>query len=205
MDAATVTASIPLVLGSGSPRRRAFVEELGIRHVVRVVPVDETVLPGEAASVYLARVVADKLAATCAALRDGAEISQETRVLVADTTVIVSGDRLLGKPADAAENAAMIRQLEGATHTVATRFAIAAVSGVVDHVETVETRVFVRPMTEAQILAYAESGEGFDKAGGYAIQGRFARYVRAIEGSYATVVGLPLAEVAAAFERLGLL
>jgi septum formation protein len=205
MDAATVTASIPLVLGSGSPRRRAFVEELGITHRVHVVPVDETVLAGEAASVYLARVVADKLAATCAALRDGVDISQETRVLVADTTVIVSGDRLLGKPADAAENAAMIRQLAGSAHTVATRFAIAAVTGRVDHVETVKTRVFVRPMTDAQIAAYAATGEGFDKAGGYAIQGLFARYVRAIEGSYATVVGLPLSEVAEAFERLGLL
>jgi len=205
MDAATVTSSIPLVLGSGSPRRRAFIEELGIGHQVRVVPVDEAVLPGEAASVYLARVVAMKLEATCAALRGEPHISKETRVLVADTTVIVAGDVLLGKPADAAENAAMIRQIAGATHTVATRFAIAAVDGAVDHVETVETRVFVRPMTDAQIAAYAATGEGFDKAGGYAIQGRFARYVRAIEGSYATVVGLPLAEVAEAFERLGLL
>jgi nucleoside triphosphate pyrophosphatase len=123
--------------------------------------------------------------------------------------VIDDGD-ILGKPADADEAEGMIARLAGRTHEVWTRFAIARVEGGdrrevrVAHAETVITRVTFRALTPAKIRAYAESGEGLDKAGAYAVQGLGAGIVARIEGSYTNVVGLPACEVIVALEALGL-
>lgn len=101
----------------------------------------------------------------------------------------------------------MIDRLAGKTHEVWTRFAIGAPKSDVDvrHIETVVTRVTFRPLTAARIRRYAESGEGDDKAGAYAVQGLGASLVSRIEGSYSNVVGLPACELVAALEDLGLL
>ena len=190
----------PLLLASGSPRRREILAQLGVPIVVRAVNADETVLAGEAAPAYLERIVGVKLVAAF----DLPEARDVVSVLVADTSVIVDGD-ILGKPADVDEAAAMIARLAGRSHEVWTRFAIGdAASRAVLHAETVATVVTFRPLTAARIRAYAESGEGLDKAGGYAVQGLGAGIVSRIEGSYTNVVGLPACEVAQALERLGL-
>jgi septum formation protein len=200
-----------VILGSGSPRRREILASLGVAYVVHVAAVDEDVFHGETPEGYLVRVVRAKLEAVRAALPDALR-ARASAVLVADTSVIVAGHEgpaILGKPVDAAEALRMIEQLAGATHEVHTRFAIASVSltespGAFLHEETVRTWVTFRTLTPARARAYAESGEGLDKAGGYAVQGMGAAFVARIDGSYSNVVGLPACEVAVALEQLGL-
>ena len=125
-------------------------------------------------------------------------------VLVADTSVIDEAT-ILGKPASNDEAEAMIARLAGKTHEVWTRFAIGAPEAPARslHEETVMTRVTFRSLTSERVRAYVASGEGTDKAGGYAVQGRGAGLVARIEGSYSNVVGLPACEVMVALERLG--
>jgi septum formation protein len=190
----------PLLLGSGSPRRREILATLGLPIRVVSLDVDERLRTGEGPATYLERVVSDKLAAaTPHAVSVGA-------VLVADTSVILD-ETALGKPADEAEARRMLTALAGREHEVWTRFAIA--SGVDPtrpvHAETVRTRVFFRALDAAEIQAYAATGEGFDKAGAYAIQGIGSFAVERIEGSYSNVVGLPACEVVLALRRSGLL
>lgn len=191
------TPPLPLLLGSASPRRREILTVLGIPHVVSPQEVDETRRAGESPDAYLMRIVGDKRdraltvwdAATCSA------------VLVADTSVIVDGD-VLGKPADDEDGRRMIARLAGRTHEVHTRFCLHATHGAA--AETIVTAVSFRPMSKEQIARYVASEEGRDKAGGYAIQGRAAGFVTAINGSYTNVVGLPASDVLAALEQLGL-
>ncbi|MDB4935458.1 MAG: Septum formation protein Maf [Labilithrix sp.] len=201
-----------LLLGSGSPRRREILANLRIPFVVHVANADETTEEGEAPAPYLQRIVRAKLAAVSAVFADPpppdatAELRATSAVLVADTSVIDDG-AILGKPADVDDAAAMIARLAGRTHEVWTRFAIGAPDrdARVLHEETVITRVTFRPLTAAQVRAYAESGEGTDKAGAYAVQGLGAGIVARIDGSYTNVVGLPACELVVALERLRLL
>lgn len=198
-----------LLLGSGSPRRREILANLAVPFVVHVAGADESTLPGEGAADYLARIVRAKLTAVCAVFEAGSAAPDDVRtsaaVLVADTSVIDDG-AILGKPGDVKEAEAMIARLAGRTHEVWTRFALGvpAVAVHVLHEETVITRVTFRSLTPARIRAYAASGEGMDKAGGYAVQGLGAGLVARIEGSYTNVVGLPSCEVLVALEGLGL-
>ncbi len=198
----------PLLLGSGSPRRREILANLRVPFVVHVAGADETIREGEGPAPYLERVVRAKLAAVAAGA-SGDHVRSTVAVLVADTSVIVD-DAILGKPADADEAAAMIARLAGRTHEVWTRFAIGRVAATAGreletlHEETVVTRVTFRALSAAQIRAYAESGEGLDKAGGYAVQGLGAGIVARIDGSYTNVVGLPACEVLVALQGLGL-
>jgi septum formation protein len=188
----------PLVLGSGSPRRRELLTRMGIPlTVVRPSGVDEGLRSGEDPDRYLERVVAAKASATAAAVDD------PPAILVADTVVLLDGE-ILVKPADDRESADMIRRLSGRAHTVATRYALSAASGQ-SHVETVRTQVWFRRLGEAQIERYVASGEGRDKAGAYGIQGIGAMLVERIEGDYANVVGLPICAVIQAMERLELI
>lgn len=197
-----------VLLGSGSPRRREILANLRIPFVVHVAGADESTLPGEGPPAYLERVVRAKLAAVSAVFSSPTS-SPEARgtcaVLVADTSVI-DGGAILGKPSDVHEAEAMIARLAGRTHEVWTRFAFGAPSASCEvlHEETVITKVTFRELTPARIRAYAESGEGMDKAGAYAAQGLGAGLVARIDGSYTNVVGLPACEVVIALERLGL-
>ncbi len=192
----------PILLGSGSPRRREILENLGVSVVVRATSADESTRAGERADDYLVRVVEAKLEAALAA-RSADDAC--AAVLVADTSVILDGD-VLGKPDDDAHARAMIASLAGRTHEVWTRFAIATLGGGASETvaETVRTKVTFRPLSSARIAAYVATGEGKDKAGAYAVQGKGAAIVSRIEGSYTNVVGLPACEVATRLEALGL-
>jgi nucleoside triphosphate pyrophosphatase len=191
----------PLVLGSASPRRREILSRLGLEYAVVAPSADETVLAGEGAAPYLARVVGLKLEAVRRALLPDLS-ARSPVILVADTSVILGGD-ILGKPADAAEGHAMISRLSGRTHEVHTRFALGDAKDVL-HAETVVTRVTFRALDRDELDAYPGTGEGMDKAGGYAVQGRASGFVSRIEGSHTNVVGLPACEVVVALRRLGL-
>jgi septum formation protein len=178
-----------------------MLEKLRVPFVVVKADANEDVLPGESPAAYLARVVLAKLHAVRAAIP---ESLRDARVLVADTTVIADG--IMGKPADHDETERMIERLAGRTHEVHTRFAIASAKddGAPPlHAETVVTRVTFRALYEGEARAYAESGEGLDKAGGYGVQGRAAVFVERVEGSYTNIVGLPACEVIVALRRLG--
>ncbi len=194
----------PLVLGSGSPRRREILESLRVAHVVFAAAADESVTHGEAPDAYLERVVLAKLVAVRAGLPEDLA-ARCGAVLVADTSVI-DGATILGKPAGTGEAEAMIARLAGRVHEVRTRFVVAdGRHGAPLHAETVTTRVTFRPLAASEIEAYAASGEGFDKAGAYAVQGLGASIVSRIEGSYSNVVGLPACELVVALRGAGLL
>lgn len=167
--------------------------------------IDESLREGESPAAYLERVSAEKLVAARAAAAV-AGVTAFGAVLVADTTVTLD-DAILDKPTTVDEAKDALVRLSHRTHRVATRFLLGAADGdaSVLHAETVVTEVTFRALDPDEIAAYAASREGFDKAGGYGIQGGAAGFVRRIDGSYTSVVGLPLAEVVAALRACGLL
>jgi nucleoside triphosphate pyrophosphatase len=196
LPAARVTTVAParLVLASASPRRADLLATAGFDFDVHPADVDETPRRDEPPDRYVVRLALDKLAAVAAAV----DLAGRT-ILAADTTVVLDG-RLLGKPADAGEAAAMLTALAGRTHEVITGLALRAGERTVT--DAVTTRVRLLPLDADEVAAYVASGEPYGKAGAYAIQGRAARFVDHIEGSWSNVVGLPLAAVYAALRRL---
>lgn len=183
----------PVILASGSPRRRQLLDMLGIEH--RVVPpdVDETRRNGEAPADYVVRLAGEKARAV-----SGREPG--ALVLAADTTVVL-GSELFAKPESAAEAIAMLERLAGRTHQVFTGVALA-------RGERVETALDVsdvtfRPLSSGFIADYVATGEPMDKAGAYAIQGKGAALIEGIRGDFFGVMGLPLRLVLDLLERFG--
>ena len=156
--------------------------------------VDEAGRPGETPERYVLRVARDKARAVAARHRNPGKI-----VLAADTTVVADGE-ILAKPADESDAIRMLRRLAGAVHQVFT--GVVALSGERELAELSATRVRLLPLTNDDIRWYVETGEPMGKAGGYAIQGRAARFVDWIEGSWSNVVGLPVATVAQMLKQL---
>jgi septum formation protein len=195
-----IDAAHPLVLGSGSPRRREIISALGLPFRVLAADIDEAVLPGENPLGYLERIAAEKLAGVRTRLGESAHAA----ILVADTSVVIDGD-VLGKPSDVNDAARLFSRIAGRVHSVYTRYAI-GLSGVagVSVARTVETQVYIRAADQAEIRAYAATGEGLDKAGAYAAQGIGSFFIERVVGSYSNVVGLPACEVLADLRSLGL-
>ena len=196
-----ISAETPLLLGSASPRRRDILRGLGL--CIRVEPADisELVKPGEAALDYVSRIVEEKLAAVAA--RPSAAFSA---LLVADTVVVIDGE-ILGKPSDVADAARLLGRIVGRTHTVYTRYAISLADAPqsIRIARTVATEVSLRAASAAEILRYAASEEGLDKAGAYAAQGIGAFLIERINGSYSNVVGLPACEVVLDLRAFGVI
>ena len=172
----------PVVLASASPRRADLLTAAGVSFEVRPVEVDERPLDGEAPADYVSRVALDK-ARACAAPAGAV-------VLAADTVVVVDG-RILGKPADDADAARMLRLLSGRAHDVLTGVVVRRDAREATAVDS--TAVSFTPLDEADIAWYVASGEPLDKAGAYGVQGLASRFVARIDGSYSNVVGLPVA------------
>ncbi|MGR2737694.1 Maf family protein [Billgrantia sp. Q4P2] len=186
------SSPVVLCLASASPRRRELLASIGVAVEVRPVDVDETPLRDENPAAYVTRLAREKAAVgACRSLLP---------TLGSDTVVVCEG-RILGKPADRTEAAAMLRLLSGRTHEVLTAVAVAGPAGLLD--VCVTTRVTMREINDAEMSAYWATGEPADKAGGYAIQGLAAIFVERIEGSYSAVVGLPLFETARLLARQG--
>ena len=177
------------MLASASPRRAALLAQIGLE-VDAVVPaaVDETPRAGETPAMHALRLAEEK-ARVVAAREAGAF------VLGADT-VVACGRRILGKPATEDEARRCLTLLSGRRHRVHGGIAVATPSGKIVS-RRVETAVLFKRLTEDEIADYLARGEWRDKAGGYAIQGLAARFVRGIVGSYSNVVGLPLYETVA--------
>jgi septum formation protein len=176
-----------LVLASASPRRRELLAGLGFD--VDVATSDYIEDDGELAPAAAARAHAQGKATAVARQRPGA------LVIGADTLVVLDG-LALGKPRDAADAAAMLRRLGGRAHTVITGLALAryepGCQRLTSRVEASESEVRFRTLSEAEIAAYVATGEPFDKAGAYGIQGLAAQFVTGISGCYFNVMGLPL-------------
>jgi septum formation protein len=196
-----IDASNPLILGSGSPRRREIVAALDLPFEVLPADIDEDLRPGEQALDYLVRIAAEKLAGVRARLGS----RPHAAVLVADTSVVIDGD-VLGKPSDTQDAVRLFSRIAGRVHTVYTRYAIGLPREPGARVErTVATQVQMRSADAAEIRAYAATGEGLDKAGAYAAQGVGAFFIERVEGSYSNVIGLPACELLSDLRSLGLL
>jgi len=184
-------------LASQSPRRRALLGQIGVRHELLLAGPEEDAesleaeVAGELPAAYVERVTRAKLAA--ARRRLLARSLPEAPVLCADTTVAL-GRRILGKPADADDAARTLALLAGRTHRVIS--AVAVASGRRTRLLASVSHVRFAVLTAAQIDAYVASGEPFGKAGAYAIQSAAAAWIAHIEGSYTGIMGLPLHETA---------
>ncbi len=192
--------SKPLYLASQSPRRLELLRQIGLLPTALRLGavIDETPLPGEDAVAYVSRLARRKAEA-------GVQAIAERRlpvlpVVAADTTVTID-HAILGKPADADEAAAMLRCYSGRTHTVLTGVAV-ALGGRLESAIS-ESEVHFKPLSETEIATYVASKEGYDKAGGYGIQGRAALFVTRLSGSYSGVMGLPLFETSELLKAVG--
>lgn len=189
-----------LVLASASPRRRDLLakalEKSGLGF--RIVPshADETRRRGESPDAYVARIAETKA-------RTVARRCPDTWVLAADTAVALDGT-VLGKPADVADARDMLRRLSGRTHRVLTGFVLSDRTDDAGPARVVTSHVRFRTLSEAVIDAYLDTGEPFDKAGAYAVQGEGRALVDRVDGSLSNVIGLPLDEVGAALRAAGL-
>jgi len=184
-----------LILASASPRRSELLKQIGIRHSIKSVDIDETPMPGELPLAYVERISAEKSAACLAILGD-----EDLPVLSADTSVVCDG-LIMGKPENMQQAIAMLSTLSGRTHQV-----YSAVSLRGDrHWQAVNvSEVTFRPLSQAEIIAYWQTGEPCDKAGAYAIQGMGGVFVENIAGSFSGVMGLPLFETAQLLAQQGI-
>jgi nucleoside triphosphate pyrophosphatase len=172
----------PIILASGSPRRRQLLEMLRIPFRVIVPDVDEHVFADEAPDVYVTRLSRAK--ADAVAPRAPGEV-----ILAADTTVVLDAE-IFGKPESPGQAVAMLRRLQGRTHEVMTAVTVAR-DGVSEQALDV-SRVTFRPADEAMLTAYVATGEPLDKAGAYAIQGLGAPLIERVDGDFFGVMGLPV-------------
>lgn len=180
-----------ITLASASPRRSELLDQIAVAH--RVIPADVNEQPDldETPAVYVERLALAKA-------RTVRQVAGDLPVLGADTTVTLDGN-ILGKPRDRADGLAMLAQLSARSHDVYTSVALV---GDNEGVITSVSRVRFRSIDADECAAYWATGEPADKAGAYAIQGRGAIFVAALEGSYSTVMGLPLFETVQLLDRM---
>lgn len=196
----------PIYLASRSPRRRELLAQIGVHYELLLFRGDsrqdeetlETALPDERPEDYVVRVA-------CAKARHGIGVCRlrgltPRPVLAADTTLDVDG-RIVGKPADETEAAAILKHLSGREHRVLTAVAVALGGTIVPALSTSVVRF--RALGDDEIRRYVRSGEPLDKAGAYGIQGRAAIFVESIAGSHSGIVGLPLCETALLLRQFG--
>jgi septum formation protein len=182
-----------LHLASTSPRRREILQTLGVEFDVVMVDTDETAIDGESPESLVVRLAAAKAEAVAA---------PDSKAVLAADTVIVLGERVLGKPRDADDAIAMLLALSGQTHSVITGVALKTSEGTRAVLST--TNVRFREIDRDEAAAYWQSGEPCDKAGAYGIQGLGGIFVEAIEGSYSGVMGLPVFETVELLKSAGI-
>jgi septum formation protein len=185
-----------LILASASARRAEILHDAGLSFTVLSSAVDETPMAGESAAELVQR-LADAKAELVSARAIGPAI-----IIAADTEVVLDG-HVLGKPRTSEDARQMLTKLSGRTHSVLTGVALVRLPDVERRSFVETTHVHFSQIPEEEIIRYLASGEPFDKAGSYAIQGRAGRYVPRIEGCYFNIVGLPLARLCHELAELG--
>jgi septum formation protein len=188
-----VKKSSTLILASGSPRRRELLTRARIDFEVVQSGLDEIREAHESAREYALRMARDKALAV--------STQRPHRDVLAADTVVECGGAILEKPVDAADATRMLNALSGRTHTVVTAFAI-ALDGKIVASDAVVSRVTFRALSAEEIADYIATGEPFDKAGAYGIQGIGGGFITHVEGSRDNVMGLPTDEVIAVLRRL---
>lgn len=189
----------PLVLASGSPRRRELLARAGVPFEVRPADLDEDAHPGETPRALAARLAHEKAEAVARAIGP----VPARLVLGADTIVVLDGD-VLGKPIDATDAERLLGRLVGRAHRVLTAVALVESATLARWSALVESHVLMRAAAPGEIRRYVATGEPLDKAGAYAAQGEGRRFIERIEGSETNVIGLPLDETLALLREAGL-
>lgn len=176
-----------IILASGSPRRRQYLQEMGLDFTVQTSVVEEQPFSGERPEDFVMRMAVEKAVAV-------SERNPHAWVIGGDT-VVCFDKRILGKPADEKDAVDLLMALSGREHLVMTGFCVTHFGNAVKEVRSVTTYVRFARFSRRIAEAYAATGESLDKAGAYGIQGRGACLVESIDGSYSNVVGLPLCEL----------
>ena len=190
-----MTTSGRFILASASPRRIELLTLLGLCFEVMPSNVDEKFMIGEAPRDHVLRLSEEKA-------RIASTLHPEAWVMGADTIVIINGD-VLGKPRTPDEAKEMLGRLSGQMHTVFTGFTVVRKSAGILIREAVSSSVRFREIPGDEMAWYITSQEPYDKAGGYAVQGMGAFFIKEIYGSYTNVMGLPLCEVVDVLKRVG--
>lgn len=183
------------ILASASPRRIELLTLLGLRFAVMPSHVEETFLKGETPREHVLRLSVAKTA-------NAFSNHPDAWVMGADTIVIINGE-VLGKPKTPDEAREMLGKLSGQVHTVFTGFTVAKKNADILISDAVESSVRFREIPEDEMAWYIRSEEPYDKAGGYAVQGMGAFFIKEIRGSYTNVMGLPLCEVVDVMKSVG--
>ena len=188
-----MSANKAIYLASKSPRRKELLTQIAIDFELIDIDVDESLQDGEEAAVYVRRLASEKAQA-------GLLNSDGLRPVLGADTIVVLGDKILGKPRDKNDAVAMLLSLSNGSHQVMTAIAVATSQGVDSDV--IITDVTFREISPDEALAYWLTKEPVDKAGGYGIQGHGGKFVKNINGSYFAVVGLPLMETQLLLEKM---
>jgi septum formation protein len=177
-----------IILASGSPRRKEYLERYHFDFRVITSDIGEAVKEGESPIDYALRMSVEKAEAV-------AEFCSNDEIILAADTVVVLHDRIMGKPADVSDAIGMLEELNGNTHEVVTAYTIYIPEEVQTITNYVTTKVRFHRVASDLIKSYVETGEPMDKAGSYSIQSTGTFLVDSIEGSYNNVVGLPVEKV----------
>lgn len=193
--------ALPIILASSSPRRHELLNQINLPHSGCRVDIDETILPNENPLDYISRMVAKK-AEQATQLPN---LLNDCLVITADTIGVLADNTILVKPNDFADACQMWQKMSDSIHQVWTAVQVSHIQNqqiIVKQAALVKTEVQFVALTEVMMAAYWQSGEPQDKAGGYAIQGLGGAWVKAINGSYSNVVGLPLVETLALLDEM---
>ncbi|MBI2830101.1 MAG: septum formation inhibitor Maf [Chloroflexi bacterium] len=184
-----------IVLASASPRRKALLEQIGLKFEVEPSEYEEKLVPGLEPHVMAVRLSLSKA-------KQVSPHHPNSLVMAADTLGVLEGE-IIGKPHTSAQARQMLKKLSGKMHLVITGFSVIDTDTANTVSRSVETKVYFRKLTSEEIDAYVKSGEPLDKAGAYAIQGLGAVLVERIEGDYFNVIGLPLCALAESLKEFG--
>ena len=207
--ASNQTACRRVILASASPRRREILQAAGFEFEIVPTAVREEQLPGESPEQFVCRMATEKAEAALEQIARPGTAPIRAPILGADTVVVLGGETL-GKPVSAEDARRMLRLLSGQWHRVLTGVCLLAPpqswpsprSELRREIQVASTNVRFSALTEEEIEEYLASGEAFDKAGGYAIQGLASKYVEEIQGCYFNVVGLPISLLYQMLQRL---
>lgn len=187
-----------LILASKSPRRVEILRKAGFAFEVRATDIDESPRGRESARTHVLRLAREKARAVAEQLGENSRA-----VVIGADTVVVIGGKILGKPSDVREARAMLRLLNGKTHQVLTGVSIVSMHDKRELNRVESTRVHFLKLSKKEIEDYIHTGEPFDKAGGYGIQGIAGRFIDRIDGCYFNVMGLPISLVWTMLRQLG--
>lgn len=190
-----ISLSAPFILASASPRRQELLHSLGLNFKIIPAHVNENYRNGEGPREHVRRLAAAKAAAVAA--------KHPTAWVLGADTIVVIDDRILGKPKNKSEARKMLTRLSGREHKVFTGFTVVGAETKISKTKVVCSAVRFKSISREELEWYVSSSEPYDKAGGYAVQGKGACFIKSIRGSYTNVIGLPLSELMEELKSIG--